>query len=58
MAEVVREVCGRHGIEYQSHPALRPALASHVRWLREMGAKPAEASAGRADVPASDGATG
>ena len=41
MAEVVREVCEHHGIRHQSHPGLRPALASHVRWLRRMGAAPA-----------------
>ena len=41
MAEVVREVCEHHGIRHQSHPGLRPALASHARWLRRMGAAPA-----------------
>ncbi|HSI30201.1 MAG TPA: acyl-CoA desaturase [Miltoncostaeaceae bacterium] len=44
MAEVVREVCEHHGIRHQSHPGLRPALASHVRWLRRMGAAPAAPS--------------
>lgn len=38
MAEVVREVCLRHGIRHQAHPGLAPALASHTRWLRRMGA--------------------
>jgi linoleoyl-CoA desaturase len=41
MAGVVREVCERHGVRHQSHDALWPALASHARWLRRMGAKPA-----------------
>ena len=41
MAEVVREVCEHHGIRHQAHAGLRPALASHVRWLRRMGAAPA-----------------
>ncbi len=41
MAEVVREVCARHGIRHRSHPRLGSALASHARWLREMGTEPA-----------------
>lgn len=41
MAVVVREVCARHGVRLRSHPALWPALASHARWLREMGTDPA-----------------
>jgi hypothetical protein len=28
---------------YQAHPGLRPALASHARWLREVGIEPARA---------------
>ena len=38
MAHVVREVCDRHGVRHQVHAGLRPALASHTRWLRRMGA--------------------
>lgn len=41
MAPVVREVCERHGVRHQTHETLWPALASHARWLRHMGAKPA-----------------
>lgn len=41
MAEVVREVCEKHGVRHQTHRGLWPALVSHTRWLREMGAKPA-----------------
>ena len=37
MAVVVREVCERHGVRHQTHPHLGSALASHARWLREMG---------------------
>ena len=50
MAEVVREVCARHGIRHRSHPRLGSALASHARWLREMGTDPAGAppASGRA----------
>ena len=42
MAVVVQDVCARHGIVHQSHPGLWPALASHTRWLRRMGAEVAE----------------
>ena len=42
MAVVVQDVCARHGITHQSHPGLWPALASHARWLRRMGAEVAE----------------
>ena len=42
MAVVVEEVCARHGVRHQSHPGLWPALASHARWLRQMGAAAAE----------------
>ena len=42
MAVVVQDVCERHGIAHQSHPGLWPALASHARWLRRMGAEAAE----------------
>ena len=38
MAAVVRDVCARHGVRHQSHPRLWPALTSHARWLRRMGA--------------------
>jgi linoleoyl-CoA desaturase len=37
IAEVVREVCERHGVQHQAHPHLASALASHTRWLRRMG---------------------
>jgi linoleoyl-CoA desaturase len=33
----VRETCARHGVRHVSQPSLAAALASHVRWLREMG---------------------
>jgi linoleoyl-CoA desaturase len=44
MAEIVRDVCERHGVRHQAHPTLWPALVSHVRWLRQMGAPVTEAS--------------
>jgi linoleoyl-CoA desaturase len=37
MAEIVREVCARHGVRHQAHPGLGAALVSHTRWLRRMG---------------------
>ena len=37
VAPIVREVCARHGVRYQAHRTLRSALASHARWLRQMG---------------------
>jgi linoleoyl-CoA desaturase len=37
VAPIVREVCARHGVRYQAHGTLRSALASHARWLRQMG---------------------
>ena len=37
IAPIVSDVCGRMGIEYHVHPTFRGALASHTRWLREMG---------------------
>lgn len=41
MAEVVREVCERHGVRYRSHPTIASAISSHARWLRRMGREPA-----------------
>lgn len=37
LAPRVREVCERHGVEYQVHASVWSALASHTRWLRRMG---------------------
>ncbi|MBI1967656.1 MAG: acyl-CoA desaturase [Gemmatimonadetes bacterium] len=37
LAPIVEDVCRRFGVRYQAHPSLRAALASHYRWLREMG---------------------
>jgi linoleoyl-CoA desaturase len=38
LAPLVREVCARYGVRYRVHRTLSQALASHVRWLRSMGA--------------------
>jgi linoleoyl-CoA desaturase len=40
MADRVRELCGRRRIAYHVHPSFTAAIASHVRWLREMGRPP------------------
>ena len=52
MAGVVREVCERHGVRHRSHPTLLSALASHARWLREMGRPEAPAPAAPVADPA------
>ncbi len=47
LAPRVREVCARHGVEYQVHTSAWSALASHARWLRKMGQRrPSVADAG------------
>ncbi|WP_217913615.1 fatty acid desaturase family protein [Miltoncostaea marina] len=51
MARVVREVCERHGVRHRSHPSLWSALASHARWLREMGRPEPAAPAPAAPAP-------
>ncbi|MGD9571345.1 MAG: fatty acid desaturase [Thermoleophilia bacterium] len=40
MADVVREVCARHGVRHTTHPTVGGAIASHARWLRRMGREP------------------
>jgi linoleoyl-CoA desaturase len=37
LLEAVRETCARHGVRHVAQPSLAAALASHGRWLREMG---------------------
>ena len=37
IASIVRDVCQKHGVDYQAHPSLWSAVASHARWLRKMG---------------------
>lgn len=46
MAAVVREVCAEHGVRHLTHDTLWPALVSHGRWLRRMGAPTRAAVAG------------
>jgi linoleoyl-CoA desaturase len=36
LAQIVQAVCDEFGVRYAAHEGLRGALASHVRWLRQM----------------------
>jgi len=38
ISPIVAATCRDFDIPYQSHPTVREAVASHVRWLRELGA--------------------
>jgi linoleoyl-CoA desaturase len=42
MAAKVEDMCAVHGLERRFHDGAPAALASHVRWLRKMGARPVE----------------
>lgn len=37
----IKALCEQYGTTYRSHPSVRSALASHFRWLRELGRRPA-----------------
>ena len=37
ISPIVEATCRAHGISHRSHPTMRAALRSHVRWLRRMG---------------------
>jgi linoleoyl-CoA desaturase len=37
MAKLVEETCWEFGVKYREHPSFRAGLASHLRWLRQMG---------------------
>jgi linoleoyl-CoA desaturase len=37
ISPLVEETCREHGIAHLSHPTMRGALRSHVRWLKRMG---------------------
>jgi linoleoyl-CoA desaturase len=41
IAEIVRAACAEFGVRYAAHETFLGALASHWRWLRRMGNKPA-----------------
>ena len=38
---VVRETCAEFGVRHVAQPTVRSALASHTRWLRQMGSRTA-----------------
>jgi linoleoyl-CoA desaturase len=42
LAPIVRQVAHETGVRYDAHRTLRDAIASHQRWLREMGSRPTE----------------
>lgn len=37
LSRIVRQTCREFGITYASHPTFRAGVASHYRWLRQMG---------------------
>jgi fatty acid desaturase len=37
LSRIVEEKCATHGVRYTAQPTLRAAIASNVRWLRELG---------------------
>jgi linoleoyl-CoA desaturase len=37
LSPIIEAACQQHGIAHRSHPTMRQAVASHVRWLRRMG---------------------
>ena len=37
LSAIVRQACREHGVVYSAEPTLWSALASNLRWLREMG---------------------
>lgn len=37
LAPLVRQTCHEFGVRYTTQPSLRAAIASHYRWLRQMG---------------------
>ena len=39
ISSIVEATCRDHGVSHLSHPTMRSALRSHVRWLRRMGRK-------------------
>ncbi len=40
LARRFREACDRHGVTCRVHAGVWPAIRSHVRWLKAMGANP------------------
>lgn len=44
ISDVVEQVCRKHGVRYRAHPTMTGAIASHYRWLRDLGRPPAAAA--------------
>jgi linoleoyl-CoA desaturase len=40
LANIVKEVCAEHQIEYCEHTTMMQALRSHYRFVKSMGMKP------------------
>ena len=49
MAARVSDMCARNALEYRFHESVPAALASHMRWLREMGSRPVDLRLVRGD---------
>lgn len=45
IAPIVEQTCRAHNVGYYTHPSFRAAIASHFRYLREMGKPPEMAPA-------------
>jgi linoleoyl-CoA desaturase len=45
LSPIVSATCQEYGIPYRSHPTLREALTTHLRWLRQLGVDAVAASA-------------
>jgi linoleoyl-CoA desaturase len=41
LAPIVQATCAEYGVPYRVYPTARAAVASHVRWLRQLGVEPA-----------------
>lgn len=37
LSRIVEETCREYGVKYNEHPSFHAGLASHFRWLRQMG---------------------
>jgi linoleoyl-CoA desaturase len=40
LSRIVEDLCRECGVKYNQHPSFRAGLASHFRWLRQMGEPP------------------
>ncbi len=45
LSRIVEETCRDYGVKYNEHPSFSAGLASHFRWLRQMGQQAAVAGA-------------